>query len=250
MQRGVQTLAGGFRRVRLRALPAICCAALLAAAGCATVTTPQTPGDMNLDITLKDFQQGSTQVVARFSTTAGNTVQFVSGETVGVNGQFLKYDSNYVERLVGGGAYIGEVARQPDGGSYTTTYTPAQGTSAAAISVPVKVVSAPVHVLQPTSGAAVAIPKTSPLTITYEPSHLAHTTILVVATDSRAKVTFTLPEQETGTLSVQPNQFSEFQPGLGTLSLVRITDVPQNTSVFHHVSVSYQNISQFAITWR
>src|SRR5690348_5410910 len=200
----------------------------IAATGCATITTPQANANMNVEIRVKDFQQGTSQIIVRFADTNNNTVQFVSGETIACNDQFLRYDSGYVERLLGLGAYVGDVPRVPAGGAYKFAYTPARASATAPtpdpVIITVNIVNAPVHVTSPASGSAVPIPKSAPLTIRFNPVSLANTSILAVAVDSRAQVTFTLPQAETGTITIQPNQFSNFNPGPGQLSLVRVTE--------------------------
>jgi hypothetical protein len=226
----------------------------IAATGCATITTPQANANLNVEIRVKDFQQGASQIIVRFADTRNNTVQFVSGETIVCNDQFLRYDSGYVERLLGLGAYVGDVPRVPAGGAYKFVYTPARASATvpapdpAAISV--NVVNAPVHVISPASGSAVPIPRSAPLTIHYDPVSLANTTILAVAVDSRAQVTFTLPQRETGTITMQPDQFTNFNPGPGVLSLVRVTTVSQGNAPFNKLTINYENISQFPVTWQ
>jgi hypothetical protein len=226
----------------------------IAATGCATITTPQANANMNVEIRVKDFQQGTSQIIVRFADTHNNTVQFVSGETIACNDQFLRYDSGYVERLLGLGAYVGDVARIPAGGAYKFAYTPARASATAPIPDPVvvsvNVVNAPVHVTSPTSGSAVPIPKSAPLTIHYDPSSLANTTILAVAVDSRAQVTFTLPQRESGAITMQPDQFNNFNPGPGVLSLVRVTEIKQGNGPFNKLTINYENISQFPVTWQ
>ena len=141
----------------------------LAATGCATITTPQANANLNVEIRIKDFQQGTSRIIVRFADTRNNTVQFVSGETIACNDQFLRYDSGYVERLLGLGAYVGDVPRVPAGGAYKFAYTPARASATAPppdpVAVSVNVVNAPVHVTSPASGSAVPIPKSAPLTI-------------------------------------------------------------------------------------
>jgi hypothetical protein len=226
----------------------------LAATGCATVTTPQANASLNVEIRVKDFQQGTTEVITRFADTRNNTVQFVSGETIACNDQFLRYDSGYLERLVGLGAYIGAVPHVPAGGAYRFVYTPARASATARapdpVTISVNVVNAPVHVTSPASGGAVPIPKNAPLTIHFDPISLANTTILAVAEDSRFQVTFTLPQRETGTIAMQPDQFNNFNPGPGKLSLVRVTNVSQGNTPFNKLTINYENISQFPVTWQ
>ena len=155
----------------------------LAATGCATITTPQANANLNVEIRVKDFQQGTSQIITRFADTKNNTVQFVSGETIACNDQFLRYDSGYLERLVGLGAYVGAVPRVPAGGAYKFAYTPVRASAPIPdpVVVSVNVVNAPVHVTSPASGSAVPIPKSAPLTIHFDPVSLANTTILAVA---------------------------------------------------------------------
>src|SRR5215510_1391526 len=121
----VENLRRATQRLAASAQPAIFLALSLltvAATGCATITTPQTNANLNVEIRVKDFQQGATEVIARFADTHNHTVQFVSGETIACNDQFLRYDSGYLERLVGLGAYVGAVPRVPAGGAYKFAY--------------------------------------------------------------------------------------------------------------------------------
>lgn len=226
----------------------------LAAAGCATITTPQANASLTVEIRIKDFQQGTSQIITRFADTRNNTVQFASGETIACNGHFLRYDSGYVERLLGPGAYVGDVPRVPAGGVYTFAYTPARASATAPVPDPVvisvNVVNAPVRVISPASGGAVPIPKSAPLAIRFDPVSLANTSILAVAVDSRGQVTFTLPQSESGTILMQPDQFKSFNPGPGQLSLVRVTDIAHPNAPFNKVAIHYENISQFPVTWQ
>jgi hypothetical protein len=245
------------RGLAMRSRPAVFLALsllTLAATGCATITTPQANANLNVEIRIKDFQQGASQIIVRFADTRNNTVQFVSGETIACNDQFLRYDSGYVERLLGLGAYLGDVPRVPAGGAYKFAYTPARASATAPtpdpVAVSVNVVNAPVHIISPTSGSAVPIPKSAPLTIHYDPISLANTTILAVAVDSRAQVTFTLPQRESGAITMQPDQFNNFNPGPGQLSLVRVTTVSHGNAPFNKLTINYENISQFPVTWQ
>jgi hypothetical protein len=246
-------VASLIRRVRPVVLGALSLLTLVAA-GCATITTPQANANLNVEIRIKDFQQGTSPIITRFADIRNNTVQFVSGETIACGDHVLRYDSGYVERLLGLGAYIGDVPRVAAGGAYKFAYTPARASATAPVPDPVivsvNVVNAPVRVTSPTSGSAVPIPKSAPLTIRYDPVSLANTTILAVAVDSRVQVTFTLPQRETGTIAMQPNQFTQFNPGPGTLSLVRVTSVSHGSAPFNRLTINYENISQFPITWQ
>ncbi len=222
------------------------------AAGCGTVTSPQSPGAMNLDIKVKYYQQGSSPVEAHFSTADGSTVEFVSGETVACNGTFLAYQSKPLEQLFDYGSYVGQVAMQPASGSYTFTYTPAQG-KGSPITVSVPVVNAPVDVTSPANGASVALPKNNnnqPVTIQYTPTQVANTTILAILIDSRGTATFTLPQPETGTISVPANQLSNFQAGPGVIYVVRITSNQISGTPFRQVKTEFDNITVREMVWQ
>ncbi len=237
------------RRLAITTSAALALVAALVAGCGGTVTTPQSPGALNLDIKVKYYQQGASPVEAHF-TTNGSTVEFVSGETVACDGTFLAYDSNPVEHLFDYGSYTGDVAMQPASGTYTFTYTPAQG-KGSPISIPVPVVNAPVDVTSPAPGAAVALPTNGqPVTIQYTPTQLANTTILAILSDSRGTFTFTLPQSETGTISVPANQLSKFQPGPGTIDVVRITTTQVNGTPFHQVTTEFDNITVRQMTWQ
>jgi hypothetical protein len=214
--------------------------------GCAVVTAPQAPGAMNVNIEVQYFKDGQTHVSAGFSDAKLNPVEFVSGETVACNNQFLRYSA---------GSYIGDVPKQPDTGTYTFTYTPSRGATSATgsadpISVAVKVVSAPVSVTTPQSGATVPIPTSAPLAITYQPSTLANTRISALAADGRGHFTFTLPEVENGTISMPADNFTQFQGGPGVLTVSRETTNSPGGTPFRSVTLHFKNITQVAIVWQ
>jgi hypothetical protein len=220
-------------------------------AACAVVTAPQSPASMNVSIEIQYFQQGKTQVFVGFTTAKLDPVEFVSGETVACNGQFLRYDA---------GRYTGDVAKQPDTGEYTITYTPANsassatptsgGTSGRPVSSTVKVVAAPVTVTAPQPGAVIPIPTSAPLLIQYQPSTLASTHINALATDGRGHLTFTLPETESGTIAMPADNFTTFQGGPGTLSVVRETINKLSGTPFLSAETHFKNITQVQITWQ
>src|SRR5579862_860829 len=211
------------RALTALALGAIFLATSLAQAACTTVTTPQSPGAMNLDLKIKYYQQGETPVEAHFSTTDGNTIEFVSGETVACDNVFLAYDSNPVEQLFDYGSYLGDVPMQPATGVYTFTYTPAKG-KGAPITLSVPVVNDPVNVTSPANGAAVNLPSNGGnVTIHYTPGTVANSSVLAILTDSRGKVTLTLPQPDNGVLQVPASSLNGFQPGPGTIYVVRVT---------------------------
>jgi hypothetical protein len=215
-------------------------------AGCAVVTAPQASGAMNVNIEIQYFTQGNSHIMVGFSDAKLNPVEFVSGETVACNGQFLRYDA---------GNYIGDVPKQPASGQYTITYTPAAGAatatgSASPISVAVAVVDAPVVVTAPQSGATVPIPTSSPLLISYQPSAIANTRINALAADGRAHFTFTLPEVESGTIAMPADNFTTFQGGPGTLTVARETTNSPGGTPFRSVSTHFKNITQVAIVWQ
>ncbi|HEV2238655.1 MAG TPA: hypothetical protein VGR57_18500, partial [Ktedonobacterales bacterium] len=228
---------------------ALALAALLLAslAACKVVTQPQAPGAMDISIELQRFVQGQTHVVVHFATASGNTVEFVSGETVACNGTFLRYDL---------GSYTGDVPREGDGGTYTVTYTPAAsavGTpgataSSGPISVAVAVVPAAVTVSQPAPGASV--PLNAPLNVIYQPSQLGNTAINAIVADGRAHFDFTWPGGETGTLGIPADKLSGLQAGPGTLTVVRDTQVYPSGTPFHSVVVHFKNITQIPVTWQ
>jgi hypothetical protein len=215
-----------------------------AAAGCTLVTTPQATGNLAVTIEVQRFLQGNSHIVVHFATPDGNTVEFVSGETVACDGQFLRYSL---------GSYIGDVPRQVDDGTYTVTYTPAAngaagaGTAGSPVTVAVAVVPAAVSVSQPAAGATV--PRNAPLTIQYNASGLASTSINVVATDGRANFNWTWPQGDTGTMSVPQDKFASFQAGPGLLTVTRETDSYPSGTPFNRVDVHFKNITQVPIVW-
>jgi hypothetical protein len=218
-------------------------------AGCRTITTQLMPGAMKVGIDIKDYHLGTTQVAIHFSDQSGNTVEFIHGETVTCNGAYLAYDSGYFAHLFGYGAYTGTVPLQPAGGTYTFTYTPAGGTSGA-ISIPVAVVNAPMQITQPKSGAVVPIPTSVPFTASYTPSGLANTSVYGVASDSRVHVALSFTLSEPGSLAFKTEDFHDFAPGPGNLSLARVTSTAQGNTPFAQVNVSYENIHTIPITWQ
>jgi hypothetical protein len=222
---------------------ALALAGLLVAtlAGCKVVTQPQESGAMNVSIEVQRFVQGQTHVVVRFATTSGDTVEFVTGETVTANGTYLRYDL---------GSYIGDVPRESDGGSYTFIYTPsahASVTSTGPVTIAVAVVPAAVSVSQPAPGASV--PLNAPLNVVYQPSQLADTAINAIVADGRAHFDFTWPGGETGTLGIPSDKLSGLQAGPGTLTVVRDTRLYPSGTPFHSVSVEFKNITQIPLTW-
>jgi hypothetical protein len=152
--------------------------------------------------------------------------------------------------LFGYGAYTGTVPLQPAGGTYTFTYTPAGGTSGGAISIPVAVVNAPMQITQPKSGAVVPIPTSVPFTASYTPSGLANTSVYGVASDSRVHVALSFTLSEPGSLAFKTEDFHDFAPGPGNLSLARVTSTAQGNTPFAQVNVSYENIHTIPITWQ
>jgi hypothetical protein len=227
-------------------LAAVALFALLAAgvlAGCATVTAPQAPGAMNVSIEIQYFQQGNSHISVGFSDAKLNPIEFVSGETVACNNQFLRYDSNH---------YIGDVAKQPATGAYTITYTPARGAASGdtPISVTVKVVNAPVAVTSPQSGATVPIPTSAPLAILYQRSSVANTAIGALATDGRAHLAIAWPGIETGTISMTADNFTTFQGGPGMLTISRETTNHPSGTPFRSVDTHFKNITQVPVVWQ
>jgi hypothetical protein len=205
---------------------------------------------MKVSVDIQAFAQGQTHVTLRFATLAHDTVEFVSGETVACDGVFLRYALGF---------YVGDVPKQPAGGSYTITYTPSQaaatGTSAGAtssgpITLSVPVVDAPVTVTQPASGATVVIPVSTPLIVQYTPVQLASTSIMVVANDSRLHIAAALPQAESGSYSIGADQFSDFQAGPGLVSVTRITDEAVPAGGFGGVSAQFKNVTQVPVVWQ
>ena len=41
-----------------------------------------------------------------------------------------------------------------------------------------------------------------------------------------------------------------FNPGPGVLSLVRVTNVSHGNAPFNKLTINYENISQFPVTWQ
>lgn len=230
---------------RLGATVTLGAIALTTLAGCKVVTQPQAPGAMDVSIEIQRFVQGQSHMILHFGTPNGDTVEFVSGETVACNGVYLRYAL---------GSYVGDVPREGDSGTYTITYTPAASAAATPtgttgpVTVAVAVVPAAVQVSQPAPGASV--PLNAPLTVMYQPSRLANTTIGAVVADARAHFDFTWPGGETGTLGIPIGTLSSLQAGPGTLTVVRETMAYPSGTPFHSVVVHFKNITQIPITWQ
>lgn len=242
-------------RLELAALSCALALVALLASGCKVVTARQAPGAMKISIEIQAFAQGQTHVSLRFATLANDTVEFVSGETVACDGVFLRYALGF---------YIGDVPKQPAGGSYTITYTPAQGSAAGTsgsgasasvaasgpITLTVPVVDAPVTVTQPASGATLAIPTSTPLVVQYTPTKLASTSIFVLANDSRLHLAAALPQADSGSFSIGADQFSGFQAGPGLVSVSRITDEAVSAGAFGGVTTQFKNVTQVPVVWQ
>ena len=233
------------RRNSVCAAVALGVLALTALAGCKVVTQPQIPGAMDVSIEIQRFVQGQSHIVVHFGLPNYDTVEFVSGETVACNGIYLRYAL---------GSYVGDVPREGDSGTYTITYTPEASaaatptSSSGPVTVAVAVVPAAVQVSQPAPGASV--PLNAPLTVTYQPSQLANTTIGAVVADARAHFDFTWPGGETGTLGIPTDTLSSLQAGPGTLTVVRETMVYPSGTPFHSVAVHFKNLTQIPVSWQ
>ena len=253
MSRGTQMRRLLSWRMGLAALSCALALVALLASGCKVVTARQAPGAMKVSIEIQAFAQGQSHVTLRFATLANDTVEFVSGETVACDGVFLRYALGF---------YIGDVPKQPSGGSYTITYTPGQasasgtaasGTSAVSsgpITLKVPVVDAPVTVAQPASGATVAIPTSAPLVVQYTAAQVANTSIMVVANDSRLHIAAALPQADSGGYSIGADQFRDFQAGPGLVSVTRITDEAVAAGGFGGVSAQFKNVTQVPVVWQ
>jgi hypothetical protein len=199
-------------------LLAVVTAVTLGMAGCKLVTTSQATVNMHVSVEIQRYLVGNTHISIRFSDSSNNTIEFVSGETVACDGQFLRYAVGF---------YVGDVPKQPGGGKHTITYTPAAAAATPASSAPVsfsvQVIPSAVTFVQPANGATVAIPSSAPLSITYQPSTLRNTSVYATATDSRFHVTLVLPQPDNGTLTMPADNFADFQAGPGTIALVRLT---------------------------
>jgi hypothetical protein len=236
------------RSTQLGVVLALVALAAMWLAACKVVTQPQAPGAMDVSIEIQRFVQGQTHVVVHFSTPNLDTVEFVSGETVACDGIYLRYAL---------GSYVGDVPRQGDGGTYSIVYTPAAGSAPATpdatpasrgpVNVAVEVVQAAVDITQPAPGTS--IPLDVPLTITYQPSDLANTTMSVVVADARGHFDFTWPGDESGTLGVPVDTLSGLQAGPGTLTVVRETSLYPSGTPYHSVVVHFKNITQIPVTW-
>lgn len=232
------------RRNSIGAAVALCALALVLLAGCKAVTQPQAPGAMDVSIEIQRFVQGQSHIIVHFGLPNYDTVEFVSGETVACNGVYLRYAL---------GSYVGDVPRESDSGTYTIIYTPAASAATPTgttgpVTVAVAVVPAAVRVSQPTPGASV--PLNTPLTVTYQPSQLANTTIGAVIADARAHFDFTWPGGETGTLGIPTDTLSSLEAGPGTLTVVRETMVYPSGTPFHSVVVHFKNLTQIPVTWQ
>jgi len=238
----------------LAILPLLAVLMGLALSGCTTVTDVLAPSALRVSIDIKDYHQGTTHVAIHFADHALNTVEFVHGETVTCNGVFLKYDSSYYARMLGYGAYIGDVPLQPAGGAYIFVYTPtsaaAGGGGGSPIKIAVAVVHAPLTVTDPANGAAVAIPQSGSFVAHYSPSGLAHSIVVGSASDSRAHTALSLALLDSGSTRFNATDFKDFAPGAGILSLSRITSSKPGGTPFAAVDANYENISSISVTWQ
>jgi hypothetical protein len=220
---------------------------ILAACG-STITDVLAPSSMKASVDVKDYHMGTTQVAMHFADAQDNTVEFIHGETVTCNGVYLKYDSNFFAQLIGYGAYTGETSLQPSSGTYSFTFKPASG---AAISLKVPVVNAPMRFSDPVQGAQVAIPTAAaPLTVQYHISGIPNTSIAAVASDSRAHVAVAGTLMESGSVAFNSNDFKNFAPGPGTITLSRITHKSLGGTGFISADTYYENLTTIQITWQ
>ncbi len=220
---------------------------MLAACG-STVTDVLAPSSMKVSMDVKDYHMGTTQVAMHFADAQDNTVEFIHGETVTCNGIYLKYDSNFFAQLIGYGAYTGETPLQPPTGAYAFSFKPANG---AAISLDVPVVNAPMRLRDPVQGAQVAIPTaTAPLSVQYDISGIPNTSIAAVASDSRAHIAIAGTLTESGSVAFNSNDFKNFAPGPGNISLSRITHRSLGGTGFISADTYYENIATIQITWQ
>ncbi len=227
--------------------------AVLALGACRTITSVVPASAMKVSIDIKDYHQGKTRVGIHFADGAGNTIQFVRGETVTCDGVFLAYDSNLFASAVGYGAYTGEVPLQPTGGKYTFIFTPKGDGSTAAgapVTVSVAVVDAPVTISQPATGATVAIPNGSPLVVRYNRSGLPGTGVFGIVFDSRGHSSSALTFDEPGSLNFKAEDFLQFAPGPGTVSVSRGTGSTPNAGGYAELKVNYENFTTEPITWQ
>jgi hypothetical protein len=213
-----------------------------------TITDVLAPSSMKVSVDVKDYHMGTSQVAMHFADAQDNTVEFIHGETVTCNGVFLKYDSNFFAQLIGYGAYTGETPLQSATGAYTFTFKPASG---AAISLKVPVVNAPMRFRDPVQGAQVPIPTaTAPLSVQYNISGIPNTSIAAVASDSRAHVAVAGSFTESGSVAFNSNDFKNFAPGPGNITLSRITHQSLGGTSFISADTYYENLTTIQITWQ
>ncbi|HEY1388986.1 MAG TPA: hypothetical protein VGF38_10610 [Ktedonobacterales bacterium] len=238
----------------LTLLPLLAALMGLTLSGCVTVTDVLAPSALRVSIDIKDYHQGTTQVAIHFADHSLNTVEFIHGETVTCNGVFLKYDSGYYARMLGYGAYIGDVPLQPAGGAYIFVYTPAStsagGDSGSPIKISVAVVHAPLTVTEPANGATIPIPSSGSFMARYTPSGVAHSIVVGSASDSRAHTALSLALSDTGSTRFNAADFKDFAPGAGILSLSRITSSKPGGTPFAAVDANYENITSVSVTWQ
>lgn len=238
----------------LAILPLLAALMGLALSGCTTVTDVLAPSALRVSVDVKDYHQGTTQVAIHFADHALNTVEFIHGETVTCNGVFLKYDSGYYARMLGYGAYTGNVPLQPADGAYKFVYTPAPasagGDGGGPITITVAVVHAPFTVTDPANGAAVPIPQSGSFVARYSPSGLAHSIVVGSASDSRAHTALSLALTDAGSTRFNATDFKDFAPGAGILSLSRITSSKPGGTPFAAADANYENITSISVTWQ
>ncbi len=246
---GQQASAGARPLAMLAVLTALAVLAGGMLSGCTTVTEVLAPDALRVSIDIKDYHQGTTQVAIHFADHALNTVEFVHGETVTCDGVFLKYDSGYYARMLGYGAYIGTVPRQPAGGAYTFVYTPASAANGGAIKIKVAVVNAPLTLTNPANGTSVSIPQSGRFVVHYTPSGVTNS-VVGSASDNRGHTALSLALRDAGSTSFNAADFKDFAPGVGLLSLSRITSSKPGNTPFAAADASYENITTISVTWQ
>jgi hypothetical protein len=218
-------------------------------AGCGpTVTATLAPAQMQVTIDVKDYHQGTAPVAIRFANLQDNTIEFVHGETVTCDGTYLKYESAFIAQWFGYGSYTGDVSRQSPGASYTFQYTAPQGSP---LSIAVPVVNAPVTITNIASGGPVNIPSAgTPFVVNYSESGIPNTNLYATATDSRSHTALALAFNDPGAISFNGNDFSQFAPGPGTITVSRVTTETISGTSFSKVTAGYENIITLPVIWQ
>jgi hypothetical protein len=249
-----------------RTLGAFCTmsALLLALAACGTTTSSVgSPALYTVSLTLADDANpgsGRVDVTAQLVDRAGKSVEFTGGQKIACNGVYLAWSPIQVNNseeaginFSAGGGYSAVVPIQTAGGRYAIDYWDERGQLS---SIVIPAASAP-QVTAPAAGAAVRIPSSGTLSLSYTNADGVSGVASAVngsAADSRGVSVAGTDQPDTGSYTLTPggsgHTFSQLAPGAGTISLIRHFKGMLPAGAFHTVSLDYLVGAVIAITWR